>query len=703
MTLEAKSWVDATRQQQEQRAQQWLAAGYRMRALSIYTVVGQVRYACAMVKEPATTPHIYYALSPSQWLDTVSKERAEGYAPIIVSATGASTGPTFAAVFGAARGRIGGVTIESHLAPAQFAAKQNEMRMARRMLRTADAYGAPGDVRYVAVWWPNTDDVAWAVPTIGAPSSVAQANFDAMKQHRARPSMSFPVPGGVRTAAYVDDSVGEWLARSEVATTEYEALEAEQAGLGRVPIVLAAHAEHSSPPCVSVVFAERATPMARSFRSTGANAQDVPNALIDAYMEDFVVSQRIKGAALAITQGTRLVYARGYTYGEAHLPTVTPRHRFRLASVTKVFTAAAIWQLLEKGSSTLSLDDTLQSILNLKTPSGGAPVDSRFADITVRHLLEGTSGISKSRPDVEAANAFNAPLPATLDQHLRYYASLMLDHDPGDDSQADYRNNAYRMLGAIVAKKRGTAGLLDALRTHLFAPLGITRIESSITPAESQPAEHVRHYDTQVRRAADNPPLQLVQSVSHADRRLAPRQYGAIHLENYVGSGGLSAAVVDLARLGAAFSDRRNNPMMDFATVQQWMTASLATFQRTTSGWGFHGFDNCTLLSPANTPVEDRSYSVRKGGSLPTVGAGIDVDTNGGLGLAILLNTPRVEDDARNWREDIEAIAAGIDWGTRDRFPDYGMASLTPSRIVSVGSTFRPARIVDRVRAGDDH
>ncbi len=51
-----------------------------------------------------------------------------------------------------------------------------------------------------------------------------------------------------------------------------------------------------------------------------------------------------------------------------------------------------MFQLIESGK--LKLSDKLQNILQLKTPSGGSPADSRFGDITVQHLLEHKSGLN---------------------------------------------------------------------------------------------------------------------------------------------------------------------------------------------------------------------------------------------------------------------------------------------------------------------
>ena len=90
------------------------------------------------------------------------------------------------------------------------------------------------------------------------------------------------------------------------------------------------------------------------------------------------------GASLLVLRDGKPVVRRSYGLAdvERHIP-VTPNTNFRLASVTKQFTAAAILLLMENGK--LSLDDRAKRWL----PSLPGSVDS----VTIRHLLTHTSGI----------------------------------------------------------------------------------------------------------------------------------------------------------------------------------------------------------------------------------------------------------------------------------------------------------------------
>ncbi|HEY6332331.1 MAG TPA: serine hydrolase domain-containing protein, partial [Blastocatellia bacterium] len=103
------------------------------------------------------------------------------------------------------------------------------------------------------------------------------------------------------------------------------------------------------------------------FTATGP----VANATIDSAVQQIMTAYPVvRQAALAIVHGTKLVYARGYTMAEPDWPVTQPTTCFRLASVSKTVVALSIFQLIQSGK--LALTDSMQSILNLKTPAGAS-------------------------------------------------------------------------------------------------------------------------------------------------------------------------------------------------------------------------------------------------------------------------------------------------------------------------------------------
>ena len=82
----------------------------------------------------------------------------------------------------------------------------------------------------------------------------------------------------------------------------------------------------------------------------------VPIAKVDNAVTEFMTKYSITGASLAVTKNGKLVYRSGYGYADKESgEKVNINHRFRLASVSKTYTAAAILKLVEAGK--FSLED----------------------------------------------------------------------------------------------------------------------------------------------------------------------------------------------------------------------------------------------------------------------------------------------------------------------------------------------------------
>src|SRR5262245_20578633 len=97
-------------------------------------------------------------------------------------------------------------------------------------------------------------------------------------------------------------------------------------------------------------------------------------ATVDRLISDVMTSQHIPGVSLGIVTKNRIVYVAGYGY--AHRPTqpAGPDTVYRLASISKTFTAISALQLAERG--TLDLDAAVQTYVP-KFPSKPWPISTR--------------------------------------------------------------------------------------------------------------------------------------------------------------------------------------------------------------------------------------------------------------------------------------------------------------------------------------
>src|SRR5215211_2139021 len=109
---------------------------------------------------------------------------------------------------------------------------------------------------------------------------------------------------------------------------------------------------------------------------------------IESFVQGEMAAQRVPGLALGIVEGDRIAYIRGFGKADDSGRAVTPQTPFIIGSVAKSFTALAIMQLVE--ANKIDLDAPVQRYL----PWFRVADEKASAEITVRHLLNHTSGIS---------------------------------------------------------------------------------------------------------------------------------------------------------------------------------------------------------------------------------------------------------------------------------------------------------------------
>src|SRR5690349_12467420 len=116
----------------------------------------------------------------------------------------------------------------------------------------------------------------------------------------------------------------------------------------------------------------------------------------DQIISDLMRKYAIPGGAVAVVRDGKLIYARGFGYADVENKTlVQPDALFRIASVSKPITAAAIMKLVEEGR--IKLDDRVAPLIANLAPAPGATVDPRWNDITIRHLLNHSGGWDRTK------------------------------------------------------------------------------------------------------------------------------------------------------------------------------------------------------------------------------------------------------------------------------------------------------------------
>ena len=188
---------------------------------------------------------------------------------------------------------------------------------------------------------------------------------------------------------------------------------------------------------------------------------------IAAIAREFMERLKVPGMSVAIAKQGKFVLEQGF--GVADVETkeaVTPEHLFRIASVSKPFTSAAIFSLVEQGR--LRLEDFVFGDKGRLGFDFGKAVPEQVQEITVHHLLTHTSGgWTNKGADPMFLN------PAMNHRELIEWAikNQPLSNKPG--TAYAYSNFGYCILGRLLEKLTGLP-YVQAVQREVLAKCGIT-------------------------------------------------------------------------------------------------------------------------------------------------------------------------------------------------------------------------------------
>jgi len=187
-------------------------------------------------------------------------------------------------------------------------------------------------------------------------------------------------------------------------------------------------------------------------------AADDLAARIDTIVADALADEASAGVAVEVVRRGQVIVKKGYGKANVELDVpMTERNVFRIGSITKQFTAAAIMRLVERGG--LKLDDDVGKLLP------DAPLHGKH--VTLAQLLTHTSGI-KNYSELKEVHQ-PPPLPPA-----RLYALLKdqpFEFEPGQSWR--YSNTNYYLLGLVIEKVSGKK-YADFLRDEVLARAGLT-------------------------------------------------------------------------------------------------------------------------------------------------------------------------------------------------------------------------------------
>ena len=203
-----------------------------------------------------------------------------------------------------------------------------------------------------------------------------------------------------------------------------------------------------------------------------------------------LISRDSPGFAVGVMRNGQLIFSRGYGLADLSAKTpITAQTDFRLASITKQFTAMAVMLLVHDRK--LRYDQTLTEIFPEFPAYGGK--------ITVRNLLNHTSGLKHYEESYEKETAGTPPdkIRQLHDVDVLRILEQQTSGSFAPGERWEYSNSGYAVLAMIVERVSGKA-FSDFLRQRIFEPLGMNR-----TVAYVDGKNHVPNRAFGYRKAAD--------------------------------------------------------------------------------------------------------------------------------------------------------------------------------------------------------
>lgn len=266
----------------------------------------------------------------------------------------------------------------------------------------------------------------------------------------------------------------------------------------------------------------------------------------------------IPGASIAIAYQGKLVYHGGFGMRDvAAGARVTPQTRFRFASVSKALTAVTVLRLFE---------DALPAALNRRVfgpdgllpdadfPEYAHPRDARVLDITLRDLLQHTSGWGLDGYDpqfdlVNVARQMGVAAPASPRTIIAY----MLRHQelgaaPG--TRVMYSNFGYNILGRIIEHKTGKP-YAQAVRDTVLRRAGAGAMFIPVGSGAVRMPDETVYYD--------DPKAPPSDSVDGSGRK-GPASYVGLNFNSMDAHGGWAGTPTELVRFALALQGKDGKP-----------------------------------------------------------------------------------------------------------------------------------------------
>ena len=523
--------------------------GYRLVHVDGFRSGSSLRYGGIWVRDDsAAHTKARHGLPVAQYQGEFDDLKARGFRLTSVTGLGDAgrTAATIAAVWN--EGNRRGFTTHHGMTAQRYQEKFDELADRGYKAILVTGYETDNASRYAAIW--SRHDERRMRHRHNLPASDYQATFDELKQQGYRIVwVNAHEAGGNTYFAGVWSRDEELIpaGRHNMSASTYESTSQEKANEDQRMTCMSGYREGNADRYAAVWIPNR-----RSWHVSGLRPAQLRG--VEDAVESFMKDNNIPGASLAVARDGRVQMSVGLSWiTDAERP-VQPGSLFRVASLSKMLTGAAIVQLVERGQ--LALSDKVVNVSDM--PDHIA--DARTRDIRIDHLLHHVGGWDRDiepdpiRNDVDIAADLGVDLPLTRESLVRWANGRSLQFTPGTVDGYAYINYGYMLLGRVIEAVTGRR-YEDYVREEIMAPLGIVRPRAGRTLIQHRQRDEVLYHSDR---------FDLRRSVMHRSRpdNVLYQYGGARNVEVSTASGGWIASATDMVRFASSF-DLAKNPILN--------------------------------------------------------------------------------------------------------------------------------------------
>ena len=453
--------------------------GYRLKTISGYVSGGKELYAALWIKEGGPAWYARAGLSAGDYQKAFDEYTKQGFRLTWVSAHEAGGNVRYEGIWE----QKGGPAWEAraNLSAADYQKTFDDLTKQGYRPLHVYGYSSGGAARFAAIF-EKSNGPAWiARHNLSAQQYQAAFDENGKQGYRLKEVSGYNVGGEDHYVALWEKTGGPyWIARNGIPDSWYQNVYDNYYYQGYQPLFITAFTSGGGARINGI------------WQNTNMSSADLEliSSKINAYMKTYGAP----GVAIAITKDGRLVYAAGFGYANKESgEEAGPTNLFRIASVSKQFTSAAILKLIE--ANKLGLGDHVfgpggRLASDFPTPSSNTKIN----EITIKHLLEHVSGLNNGQDGSQDPMFMNTG----MDHHQLINWVL---NDPfhkmtrNPNVTWEYLNFGYCLLGRVIEKVTGKT-YEQYVRESVLTPAGITDMTIAANSEAQRKPREVKYYPT---------------------------------------------------------------------------------------------------------------------------------------------------------------------------------------------------------------